>query len=253
VWYILGVNCVLALLPQDVATVAILMYVLPPLPSLFDTLRTLPDAVIPLFALFTILYSYDVRYYSLSWADTAASTFGRLYGPATRKLPARLPLLGLPLAPRKSVAGFAAATITGALIAVGFWGFVAPLREGGAHLSWTWEGGVRNPDTGASLGGGGALGLLALSVFAGLVSGVAEALGKWFPIFFFLAGRAYCSYRPGLARRQPNAPNHLWCLPLWIPQTRRRGLLVVQLMMATMNQSSWLSIIVMNHCSSLDL
>lgn len=70
---------------------------------------------------------------------------------------------------------------------MGFWGFVAPLREGGAHLTWTWEGGVRNPETGASLGGGGPLGLLALSVFAGLVSGVAEALGKSLSIPFFAA------------------------------------------------------------------
>lgn len=46
---------------------------------------------------------------------------------------------------------------------------------------------MRNPDTGASLGGGGALGLLAISVFAGLVSGVAEALGKWLPISFSCA------------------------------------------------------------------
>ncbi|KJA18691.1 hypothetical protein HYPSUDRAFT_920321 [Hypholoma sublateritium FD-334 SS-4] len=136
VWYILGVNFVLSLYPQDVATVAILI---------------------------------------LSWADTAASTIGRLYGSSTSRLPARVPLLRLPLAPRKSLAGFIAAAVTGAAIAFGFWGFVAPLRAGGRDITWAWDGGVRGA-AGASFGGGGALGLVALSVVAGVVSAVAEAL-----------------------------------------------------------------------------
>ncbi|KAF8869341.1 hypothetical protein CPB84DRAFT_1818714 [Gymnopilus junonius] len=120
VWYILGVNFVLSCYPQDVATVAILI---------------------------------------LSWADTAASTFGRLYGSATRKLP---------------LAGFTAASITGACIALGFWSFIAPMRAGGKEVTWAWDGGVRQlvPDSEPkSLGGGGALGLLAISVL--LVSSVA--------------------------------------------------------------------------------
>ncbi|KAF8188034.1 hypothetical protein BJ912DRAFT_968981 [Pholiota molesta] len=140
VWYILGVNFVLSLYPQDVATVAILI---------------------------------------LSWADTAASTFGRLYGSATRKLPARVPYIGLPFAPRKSLAGFTAATLTGAAIAFGFWGLIAPIRNGGRDITWAWTGGVRDVVPNGeptSLGGGGPLGLLVLSVFAGVVSGVAEAL-----------------------------------------------------------------------------
>ncbi|KAF9474383.1 hypothetical protein BDN70DRAFT_815769 [Pholiota conissans] len=140
VWYILGVNFVLSLYPQDIATVAILI---------------------------------------LSWADTAASTIGRLYGSATRKLPARVPYVGLPLAPRKSLAGFAAATVTGAAIAFGFWGFVAPIRAGGRDITWAWTGGVRNiaaNGEATSLGGGGVLGLLVLSIVAGVVSGIAEAL-----------------------------------------------------------------------------
>jgi diacylglycerol kinase (CTP) len=66
---------------------------------------------------------------SLSWADTAASTFGRPYRSNTRKLPARLPFLRLPLAPRKSLAGFTAATITGTAVALEFWGFVVPIRN----------------------------------------------------------------------------------------------------------------------------
>lgn len=53
---------------------------------------------------------------------------------------------------------------------------MAPLRAGGRDITWAWDGGVRNA-SGMSLGGGGVLGLLALSVVAGLVSGVAEALG----------------------------------------------------------------------------
>lgn len=118
--------------------------------------------------------------YSLSWADTAASTIGRLYGSATRKLPARVPYVGLPFAPRKSLAGFTAATLTGAAIAFVFWGFIAPIRNGGRDITWSWTGGVRdvipNEDP-VSLGGGGPLMLLVLSVVAGVVSGVAEALG----------------------------------------------------------------------------
>ncbi|KAF9522334.1 hypothetical protein CPB83DRAFT_116592 [Crepidotus variabilis] len=141
IWYIIGVNFALAFYPQDVATVAILI---------------------------------------LSWADTSASTFGRLYGSATRKLPSRLPILRLPLAPRKSLAGFIAASVTGAAIAAGFWGLVAPVRFGGRDLTWEWTAGVRQVDadgTGAkSFGFGGPVGLLLITVVAGLVSGVAEAL-----------------------------------------------------------------------------
>ncbi|TFK21015.1 hypothetical protein FA15DRAFT_646236 [Coprinopsis marcescibilis] len=131
VWYILGANTVLSLFPIDVATVAILI---------------------------------------LSWADTAASTFGRLYGRNTPKLPERSPVLGLPFATRKSVAGFIASSITGACIAIGFWGYLAPLRSSVQDTAWTWEGGINNA------GGGGLLGLAVIGIVAGLVSGVAEAL-----------------------------------------------------------------------------
>ncbi|KAF5384377.1 hypothetical protein D9615_003139 [Tricholomella constricta] len=143
IWYILGVNFALTFYPQDVATVAILI---------------------------------------LSWADTTASFFGRLFGSKTPRLPSRSPVLGLPLAPRKSLAGFIAATITGACIAVGFWGWVAPVR---GDLSWWWDGGVRSSSTLLSSlgfgdaglhGAGGWAGLGAIGLVAGLVSGVAEAL-----------------------------------------------------------------------------
>ncbi|RDB30196.1 CTP-dependent diacylglycerol kinase 1 [Hypsizygus marmoreus] len=146
IWYILGVNFALTVYPLDVATVAILI---------------------------------------LSWADTAASTFGRLLGSKTSRLPARMPVLRLPLAPRKSVAGFIAASITGALIAAGFWTWIAPFRSASTDVSWWWDGGVRASSSllgslgidGPGLGGaGGWVGLCAISLMAGLVSGVAEAL-----------------------------------------------------------------------------
>lgn len=98
-----------------------------------------------------------------------------------------MPVLRLPFAPRKSLAGFLAATLTGACIAVGFWGWIAPLRNDGADLSWWWSGGVRSASTflswlgyeGSGLAGaGGWSGLSAIGLLAGLVSGVAEALGK---------------------------------------------------------------------------
>jgi diacylglycerol kinase (CTP) len=133
---------------------------------------------------------------SLSWADTAASTIGRLLGAHTPPLPRHTPFLRLPLAPRKSLAGFVAASVTGACIAIGFWGWVAPLRDDAADVSWSWEAGVQGSGLLVSWlgvgaeggwGGGGWLGLGLIGVVAGLVSGVAEALGGClcFLSFFF--------------------------------------------------------------------
>ncbi|EIW69755.1 hypothetical protein TREMEDRAFT_73615 [Tremella mesenterica DSM 1558] len=83
IWYLAGVIFVLALYPRDVAVVSIL---------------------------------------TLSWSDTTASTIGRLWGRYTPPLPAHFPGLKLlPFAPRKSLAGFLAATITGVFICLGFW------------------------------------------------------------------------------------------------------------------------------------
>ncbi|KAI0799995.1 hypothetical protein C8Q74DRAFT_1444007 [Fomes fomentarius] len=96
IWYITGVIFVLSVYPLDVATVSILV---------------------------------------LSWADTAASTIGRLWGAYTPPLPRSIPIipfipfLRLPLAPRKSLAGFLASAFTGAAIAVGFWGLFYPVRD----------------------------------------------------------------------------------------------------------------------------
>ncbi|KAG2033346.1 hypothetical protein BDR03DRAFT_693611 [Suillus americanus] len=153
IWYILGANTALIALPLDIAVVSILMFV----PFLC-------------FAIPCSSYSN-----SLSWADTAASTFGRLWGPLTPPLPARL--LGLPLAPRKSLAGFIAASLTGAAVAAGFWTYFGPMRD---NLTWSWDAGVSSMFSGGSAEGGkvfsGWAGLAVVTVCAGLFSGVAEAL-----------------------------------------------------------------------------
>jgi diacylglycerol kinase (CTP) len=149
IWYLLGAIIVLHFLPLDIATVSILI---------------------------------------LSWADTAASTFGRLWGRYTPPLPARVPVLGLPLAPRKSLAGFIAACVTGAAAAVGFWRYGAQMRLGSPQdISWTFEDGFRLATddvvgqaiadaglTGFKAAGWLGLGLIGLT--AGVVSGIAEAL-----------------------------------------------------------------------------
>ncbi|KAF7978577.1 hypothetical protein HWV62_45517 [Athelia sp. TMB] len=148
IWYLAGVNFALYFYPLDIAVVAILI---------------------------------------LSWADTAASTIGRLYGPRTYALPPQTPVLHLPLAPRKSSAGFFAACITGSLIVITFYKYIGPLRP--HDLSWTFERGViPSPSPLPALSSlfpswpgihtGGWPGLAVLAVVAGLVAGVAEALGK---------------------------------------------------------------------------
>jgi diacylglycerol kinase (CTP) len=153
IWYIVGVVFVLALYPLDVAVLSIMI---------------------------------------LSWADTAASTFGRLWGSRTPPLPARVPFLGLPLAPRKSLAGFLAAFVTGTAVVFSFWSWFAP-AVGGVDPTWDWTRGVSGPGVdGSSLGQGvrtilreagfeglptgGIVGLVIVSLFSGLVTGIAEAL-----------------------------------------------------------------------------
>lgn len=121
-------------------------------------------------------YSPIIR---LSWADTAASTIGRLWGRYTPRLPSRLPLLRLPLAPRKSVAGFIAGSLTGAAIAAGFWGLYGQFVA--IEPIWTWEGvaGTTSIETEGTGTLAGWVGLGVISALTGIVSGVAEALGKW--------------------------------------------------------------------------
>ncbi|THH29166.1 hypothetical protein EUX98_g5024 [Antrodiella citrinella] len=132
IWYLLGVIFVLSVYPVDVAVVSILI---------------------------------------LAFADTAASTIGRLWGSLTPPLPRNIPILGLPLAPRKSLAGFMAATVVGAMVVAGFWGWTVAL--GVAEPVWTWSDGLVEAKTGLLSGW---VGLCVLSVVSGLVSGVAEAL-----------------------------------------------------------------------------
>ncbi|EXJ82942.1 phosphatidate cytidylyltransferase [Capronia epimyces CBS 606.96] len=76
IWYLVGAYIALKFYPKDVGVVSILL---------------------------------------LSWCDTAASTFGRIYGRYTVRLRRG-----------KSLAGSLAAFATGALIAVYFWGYLAP-------------------------------------------------------------------------------------------------------------------------------
>jgi len=151
IWYLIGVIWALTLYPIDIAILAVLL---------------------------------------LSWADTAASTFGRLWGRYTPPLPRRL--LGLPLAPRKSFAGFTAAALTGAAITAGFWVFITPAFDP-SQASWSLEQGVRalgfdNTALGSAVRAalrdsglkavhnGGWAGLALVSSVAGLVTAVAEAL-----------------------------------------------------------------------------
>lgn len=80
IWYLLGAYVVLRFFPKDVGVMGVLL---------------------------------------LSWCDTAASTFGRLYGRYTPRL-----------RKGKSLAGSAAAWVVGAATAAAFWGWLVP-RVGG--------------------------------------------------------------------------------------------------------------------------
>ena len=110
--------------------------------------------------------------YSLSWCDTTASVFGRMYGPLTPPLPSsfRIPLTNthvpLPFARRKSLAGFLAAAATGALIAFGFWTILAPLGERPPSLPFS---DPHTPSFFAKLG--------AVSLVTGFISAFSEAIG----------------------------------------------------------------------------
>ena len=76
IWYLLGAWTVLRFYPDDVAVMSILL---------------------------------------LSWCDTAASTFGRLYGRYTPRI-----------RKGKSLAGSAAAAVAGVMTAIAFWGWAVP-------------------------------------------------------------------------------------------------------------------------------
>jgi diacylglycerol kinase (CTP) len=76
IWYLLGAYIALRFFPKDIGVMSVLL---------------------------------------LSWCDTAASTFGRLYGRYTIRLRSG-----------KSLAGTLAAFLTGSLTAIMFWGWLAP-------------------------------------------------------------------------------------------------------------------------------
>lgn len=64
------------------------------------------------------------------------------------------------------------------------------MRNDGRDLTWSWDSGVRgyaDAENGA-MGTGGPLGLLAIALVAGVVSGVAEALGTLFNTVFWFLG-----------------------------------------------------------------
>lgn len=95
VWYLIGVIFSLHFYPADIACVSVMI---------------------------------------LSWADTAASVFGRLFGRYTPALPSP------PFASRKSLSGFLAALIAGAGVALLFWGTnIAKSAERFDGLSWSEE------------------------------------------------------------------------------------------------------------------
>ncbi|KAG9787334.1 phosphatidate cytidylyltransferase, partial [Aureobasidium melanogenum] len=140
IWYLVGAYVALRFYPKDIGVVSILL---------------------------------------LSWCDTAASTFGRLYGRYTVRLRRG-----------KSLAGSIAAFATGALVAVFFWGYLAP-RTGPfpddpvdaymfqGHLSLPAKAkqllGWR-PDQGIMTGNAA---LAVMSICTGLIASISELLDFW--------------------------------------------------------------------------
>ncbi|KAF2864277.1 phosphatidate cytidylyltransferas-like protein [Piedraia hortae CBS 480.64] len=106
----------------------------------------------------------------LSWCDTAASTFGRLWGkytPRVRK--------------GKSLAGSLAAFFTGVLAAVLFWGVVAPRGKGALTNTglgrFAFEGHLSVPGRQEQLTGWPALAMM--GVVSGIIASVSEAIDLW--------------------------------------------------------------------------
>jgi diacylglycerol kinase (CTP) len=111
----------------------------------------------------------------LSWCDTAASTFGRLWGHLTPKV-----------RNGKSFAGSIAACVTGVITAAVWWGWIGPLFSEynyGEH-AFAFQGVLTLPaqtreTLNLSLGQASITGYLALgavSVAAGVIASVSEAL-----------------------------------------------------------------------------
>ncbi|KAK4695741.1 hypothetical protein P7C71_g2071, partial [Lecanoromycetidae sp. Uapishka_2] len=132
IWYLLGAWTVLRFFPNDVGVMSILL---------------------------------------LSWCDTAASTFGRLYGRYTPRLRRG-----------KSVAGSAAALAVGVLTAGMFYGWAIP--HFGYHIDFLFRGQLRLPDVirqplglsvkDSTVGGWVALGIV--SLWSGIVASASEVM-----------------------------------------------------------------------------
>ena len=115
----------------------------------------------------------------LSWCDTAASTFGRLWGRYTPRI-----------RKGKSLAGTIACFVVGVFAAVFFWGYVAPRTDGkydrGAN-SFAFQGALTLPDLAREALGWsveestvtGPLAVAVMSLASGLIVSVSELMDVW--------------------------------------------------------------------------
>lgn len=115
----------------------------------------------------------------LSWCDTAASTFGRLWGRYTPRI-----------RKGKSLAGTIACFIVGVFAAVFFWGYVAPRTDGkydqGAN-SFAFQGQLSLPEVAREALGWsvkdstitGPLAVAVMSLASGLIVSVSELMDVW--------------------------------------------------------------------------
>ena len=131
IWYLLGTWTALRFFPDDVGTMGVLL---------------------------------------LSWCDTAASTFGRLYGRHTPRI-----------RKGKSLAGSMAAAIVGFGTASLFWGWAMPRY--GDTAGFIFHGQLRAPEFAQGLLGKGSMGgwaaLSVVGAWSGIVASVSEMVDLW--------------------------------------------------------------------------
>lgn len=212
IWYILGVGFALAVYPLDIAVVSILMYV----PSIHSLILLDPEFTSPTFnVLCHLIGIHCLAYLGLIQQPQLLAAFMGLQ--RLPSLPRRLfsashsrhvsqaqdslrPLSPVHIYPFHALIGTDYLVYAGTLIAVSFYRWLGPLRP--QDLSWTFKDGVRALQPGSimnkmvkdTLGKwgwqgvrtGGWVGLSIIGVVAGLVAGVAEALGA------FLLPHAWC-------------------------------------------------------------
>ncbi|KAI5817304.1 hypothetical protein BZA77DRAFT_39053 [Pyronema omphalodes] len=123
IWYLVGTVAVMVMFPKDVATLSIAL---------------------------------------LSWCDTAASTFGRLWGRHTMQI-----------RKGKSLAGSLAAAAVGAMAAGFWWGWVIHGVSQDGGVMWRGRLGI----AGMEITGG--LALTVMSLVTGLVASASEMLDLW--------------------------------------------------------------------------